>query len=73
MYALVRFLAAGDNKLAIVPASHVQDFAPQNEDDFNNRLVYQIYWEDKVNPDDSDYYGAQILLLNSKGILTGGR
>lgn len=66
MFALVRFLNEFDEKLYVVAASCIVDFHPTNETDYDKKAIYTTYWEDEENPDNTDTYSSQILLLASK-------
>uniref|UniRef100_G3MLG9 BEN domain-containing protein n=1 Tax=Amblyomma maculatum TaxID=34609 RepID=G3MLG9_AMBMU len=63
MFAVVRFLCDHDNRLHVIPASDIEDFAPDNENDFNNRTVYNAHWRDPVDGVNSGCYSAQVLML----------
>uniref|UniRef100_A0A6B0VDF2 BEN domain-containing protein n=1 Tax=Ixodes ricinus TaxID=34613 RepID=A0A6B0VDF2_IXORI len=74
MFALVRFLNEFDEKLYVVAASCIVDFHPTNETDYDKKAIYTTYWEDEENPDNTDTYSSQILLLaNTKEALENKR
>lgn len=66
MFALVRFVHEEDKRLHVVEAKDIRDFKPAHEEDFNNRLIYSVMWEDDLNEDNTGVYDAQILMLDSK-------
>ncbi|KAG0444717.1 hypothetical protein HPB47_013466 [Ixodes persulcatus] len=63
MHALVRFPNDGDNKLHIVPVGRVKDLHPADEEDFDPKAVYSVFWDDPGSAANSGYYPAQILMM----------
>ncbi|KAK8765679.1 hypothetical protein V5799_031713 [Amblyomma americanum] len=63
MFAVVRFLSDRDNRLHVIPVDDIEDFAPKNDNDYDNRAVYSAYWRDSVDDTNSGLYNAQVLLL----------
>ncbi|KAK8775762.1 hypothetical protein V5799_030893, partial [Amblyomma americanum] len=68
MFAVVRFLSDRDNRLHVIPVDDIEDFAPKNDNDYDNRAVYSAYWRDSVDDTNSGLYNAQVLLLAAQAI-----
>lgn len=66
MFALVRF--QNEKALHVVSTDDVQDFNPEDENDFDSRRMYSVFWKDERG-EESDFYPAQILMLAGKLVL----
>lgn len=65
MYVVVRFIQDEDKRLHIVPMDAMESFYPKDDRDFDNKVLYNVFWEDEV-AENTGTYRAQVLMLAGK-------